>query len=174
TANRTGIGKLFMGFLEGSRPVRIPTGDSGSDLESVSKDGKKIIYSTAKDESDLWGVKVNSPVAFQVTNKVGVELWPDVSRDGERIVFQATQIESLGQKLDDCAIFSKPVALQGQPLKLAEPGFAPQWSPDGSQVAFLRVSNSQFDLWTVSVADRQLRQLTAGGILFGGFGLLPY
>jgi Tol biopolymer transport system component len=57
---------------------------------------------------------------------------------------------------------------------VATGGLEPRWSPDGSQLAFLRLDNNQVNLWTVRAAGGDARQVTTGGILFGGFSLLPY
>jgi Tol biopolymer transport system component len=59
-------------------------------------------------------------------------------------------------------------------VRLTGDGFAPKWSPDGKQVAFLRNSNTGMNLWTVSAAGGDEKALTTGGIVFGGFTLLPY
>jgi len=79
---------------------------------------------------------------------------PDISRDGQQIVF--VQQERLW--LVD--------ALGGDPTPLTE-GVAPQWSPVGDKIAFLRVgADTKKQIWIWDLASGQERQITqhASGI----------
>jgi Periplasmic component of the Tol biopolymer transport system len=57
----------------------------------ISHDGTKILYSTDRDESDLWSVRLDRAKESQLTSDAGMELWPDVAPDGETVAFQATR-----------------------------------------------------------------------------------
>jgi TolB protein len=41
--------------------------------------------------------------------------------------------------------------------------FAPQWSPDGAQVAFHRAVEGRFQVFVLDLASRRVRQLTSAG-----------
>jgi Tol biopolymer transport system component len=171
---RNGVRQICVAYLDARPPVQITSGDNHHEVLDVSKDGAKILYSTTRDESDIWGVKLDSGKEFQLTSDIGVELWPDLSPDGATVAYQASRITSVGAKLFNCLILTQPAAHDGQPLQLAADGFEPRWSPDGKQLAFLRFDKGVFNLWAVRAAGGDASALTTGGILFGGFSLLPY
>ena len=72
--------------------------------------------------------------------------------------------------LADSAIWTIPVSHEtgrpnGQPHKLLEGGYRFQlpvtWSPDGEHIAFTRIEkNIELDIWTLSVTQGDLRQIT--------------
>lgn len=171
---RNGVRQICVAYLDGSPPVQITSGDNNHEMLDVSPDGAKILYATARDESDIWGVKLDSGKEFQVTSDIGVELWPDVAPDSATIAYQAARATSVGAKLFNCLILTQPTALDGQQSQLSTDGLEPRWSPDGSQLAFLRVDRSSINLWTVRATGGDARPLTTSGIVFGGFSLLPY
>jgi Tol biopolymer transport system component len=58
--------------------------------------------------------------------------------------------------------------------QLAPDGFAPSWSPDGKQIAFLRQTTGAPNLWTVHASGGDAKAVTTSGIAFGGYTYLPY
>lgn len=171
---RNGVKQICVAYLDARSPVQITSGDNNQQVLDVSSDGAKILYSTARDESDIWGVKLDSGKEFQLTSDSGVELWPDVAPDSANIAYQASRATSVGANLFNCLILTQPTTPDSQQLQLATDGIEPRWSPDGSQLAFLRADKSLINLWTVRTTGGDAKPLTTGGILFGGFSLLPY
>ncbi|MEN3335499.1 MAG: eukaryotic-like serine/threonine-protein kinase [Blastocatellia bacterium] len=174
SAMRNGVRQICVAYLDGSPPLQITSGDNNHEVLDVSPDGQKILYATARDESDIWGVKLESGKEFQLTSDIGVELWPEVAPDSATVAYQASRATSVGVKLFNCLILTQPASLDGQPLQLSTDGLEPRWSPDGSQLAFLRVDKSSINLWTVRATGGEAKPLTSSGIVFGGFSLLPY
>ena len=173
SSNRNGVNQILLGSLDGRAPVQLTVNDSGSNVLDISPDGAKILYATARDESDLWSVRLDQPKEVQITSDIGIELWPDVSADGQRIVFQATHATS-GATLFNCSLLSRSLTNDTAPIQLAADGYAPRWSPDGKQIAFLRYTNGPSNLWVVHDTGGDARPVTTGGITFGGFTQLPY
>ncbi|MFL6215546.1 MAG: protein kinase domain-containing protein [Blastocatellia bacterium] len=171
---RNGVQQICVAYLDGRPPVQITFGDNDHQALDVSADGAKVLYATTRDESDLWSVRLDNGKESQLTADIGVELWPDLSPDNATIAYQASRATSVAANLFNCLILTQPLSLDGPRRQLATDGLDPRWSPDGSQLAFLRLDKSQFNLWTVRAAGGDARQLTTGGILFGGFSLLPY
>jgi Tol biopolymer transport system component len=68
----------------------------------------------------------------------------------------------------------KPLATDTPLTQLASDGFAPRWSPDGKEVAFLRQGPTGPNLWTVHASGGDASALTTAGISFGGYTYLPY
>ncbi len=173
SSNRNGVKQIFLAYSDGRGPVQLTVNDSDSEVLDVSPDGSKILYVTARDESDLWSVKLDQRKESQLTSDIGIELWPDVAPDGKTIAFQTTHATA-GAKLFNCLLLAKSLTSDAAPTQLAPDGFAPRWSPDGKQIAFLRYTNGPTDLWLVHAAGGDAKPLTTGGVMFGGFSMLPY
>src|SRR5207248_10032171 len=122
----------------------------------------------------LWGVSLSTGEEFEVTSDLGLELWPDVSPDSKRVTFQAIRGINQGNQLANCSILTKPIEVRGQQMKLAASGFSPNWSPDGSKIAFLRKSNNLGMIWTVRATGSDEKQITTRGIKLFGYSTLPY
>ena len=172
SSQRNGIGQIYQVSLDGHQPVQVTVNDSNSNVLDISPDGTKILYSTDRDESDLWSVNLDHPKESQLTSESGLELWPDIAPDGETVAFQATHATT--DDIHNCLILAKSLKFDAAPTQLAPDGFAPLWSPDGRQVAFLRSINGINDLWTVHPTGGDAKPLTTGGITFMGHTLLPY
>ena len=171
SSQRNGIGQIFQVGLDRHPPVQLTVNDSNSNVLDISPDGTKILYSTDRDESDLWSVNLDHPKELQLTSESGIELWPDIAPDGETVAFQTTHTTT--NDVLNCLILAKSLKFDAAPTQLAPDGFAPLWSPDGRQVAFLRSSNGTYDLWAVHSTGGDAKPLTTGGLTFAGYTWLP-
>ncbi|MBA4184851.1 MAG: PD40 domain-containing protein, partial [Acidobacteria bacterium] len=182
SSNRNGAKQIFLAFLDRLPPVPLFNSDSDSNVADVSSDGTKILYETFRDDSDLWGVRLEDSKEFQLTLKSGAEFWQDVAPNGETIAYQAACRSSDGGNPLKCLILSQKImndnrqlqSNDNRPFKMSDDGFNPRWSPDGSQLAFLRLEAVDNSLWITSAAGGDARKLTDDGILFGGFYQLPF
>ncbi|HEX8736870.1 MAG TPA: protein kinase, partial [Pyrinomonadaceae bacterium] len=173
-SNRNGIKQICLAFTDGAPPVQLTFSDSDSKVSDVSNDGTKILYTSAKDDSDLWGVRLDTNKEFQLTSDIGVEFWQDAAPNGDQIAYQAARASSVGDKLFHCLLLSQKIGGETRPTQMAEDGFNPRWSPDGKFLAFLRPEAGNNSLWLTSAAGGDARALTTGGVVFGGYTLLPY
>lgn len=163
--------QLFVGYLDGSSPVQITFGENDSFVSSISADGKKILYSSPREESDIWGVKVDTGEEFEVTSTAGVELWPDVSPDHKLIAFQATKPQ--GRNLETSTILIKSFS-GGQQVQVSARGQDVRWSSDGQRLSFLRGSGGLKNLWVVNPTGSNIKQLTQEGAFASVNTVLPY
>ncbi|HYX31086.1 MAG TPA: DPP IV N-terminal domain-containing protein, partial [Pyrinomonadaceae bacterium] len=173
SSKRNGIRQIWLARLDRSPPVQLTLNDGNTNVLDVSTDGSKVLYSTDRDESDLWSVRLDRGKETQLTSDSGLELWPDVAVDSQTIVYQASKFVT-SAALFNSLIMTKSLSAGSSDTQLAPDGFAPLWSPDGKQVAFLRTLNNTTDLWVVHSTGGDARQMTNGGVIFGGFAQLPY
>lgn len=174
SSKRNGVKQVCMVRLDGSQPVQLTVNDSNTNVLDISFDGSKILYSTDREESDVWGTRLDQQKESQLTSDTGIKLWPDVSPDGKTVAYQYIR-GATAATIFNSQLMAKSVASETSDIQLASDGFAPKWSPDGKQAAFLRSAHGTYNLWMVHATGGDAKALTTtGGVMFGGFSLLPY
>src|SRR5262249_26229785 len=172
SSKRSGGFQICVAYTDGRQPVQITAEDRDILASDVSADGTKILYTSTRDEANIWGANIDSGEEFEVTSATDVDLWPNVSPDGHSIAYQSTRALTAGADFPTGWIAVKGI-IGGRPSKLNR-GFEPIWSPDGARIAFLRSSGEgSFNIWTIPATGGEEKQVTADGIFFGGFAQLP-
>jgi Tol biopolymer transport system component len=90
----------------------------------------------------------------------GPKQWPQLSPDGEKVAYGWR-----GPDDDNWDIYVKALGVGTKPFRLTEhpaDEFGPVWSPDGRQIAFVRVSESGGATYAVPSLGGQERRLTDG------------
>lgn len=148
----------------GGRPRTI-AGGSGVYISPVfTPDGGSVMYAHGVDEGvDLYVAPAGGGGARRVSVGRGSDnVSPSFSPDGRRIAFtsgRAAHPEIYTMHADGTNVDLLT------PLDVGESAYraSPDWSPDGRLVAFQSRIAGQFQLLTVSLRDRGLKQLTSDG-----------
>lgn len=173
-STRNGVSQICVVSLASKRQAQLSLSDADNRVADISKDGTKILYATTRDEADLWGVPVDGGREFQVTSDVGAEFWPDVSPSGDKLAYQSIRRSSTGGKLLHSSLVVQGIKLESKVSQMAADGFYPKWSPDGTHVAFLLTQSGSHGLWITGADGVGARSVSEGGIMFGGYSVLPY
>jgi eukaryotic-like serine/threonine-protein kinase len=173
-----GVFQVFAADTSGGKGSRVTSSETDSVVVDAAPDGNSIIFSSAKEESNLWRVNVTDGQESPLARDLNSKLWPAISPDNTRMAFQSVKNLSAGNHLLESAIVVKPVKARDEgerPTMLAERGFLPAWSPDGSTLAFMRQNaNGAVDLFAVNPNGGGERLLTTGGIPVIGYSVSPY
>ena len=175
---RHGHSQINLAYRDGRRPVQVTRGEGEYRLMDVIADGTnhrtRIFYSSARDESDIMRVRLDTREDVEVASGLEAEFWTDVSRDGDKIAFQATSVPSVTKAQHDWMIVVKSLANASETFAIK--GYGPKWLPDGRGVLFLRWSavGQVSNLWTVSTLGKDERQITANSVVLDEHFNLPF
>lgn len=131
---------------------------------AFSPDGKKLVFSYGSDATDLWQVALEGgegPVRITV-GRGSENTQPSFSPDGRRIAFATGRLGRPEIYIMD--------ADGANPQWLTTTGFGdqsyrsdPAWSPDGRSVAFQTQIEGRFQVATINLRDRSVKQHTLEG-----------
>jgi len=176
SATEDGVVRVFVTEIGSGTVRRITSAETDTGVVDSTADGRSIIFSSSKEESNLWRISVADGAELPVARDLNVKLWPAVSPDNQRIVFQSIRNLSSGNKLVDgsIAVKSSRQREDGEvPNVLATPGFLPSWSPDGSAILFLRPAGDRTELISVNANGGGEKRLS-GSLPVVGHSISPY
>jgi TolB protein len=148
----------------GGRP-RVVAAGSGVYISPVfTPDGASVVFAHGVDEGvDIYSVPVSGGSARRISVGRGSDnVAPSFSPDGRRIAFMSgraghPEIYTMDADGTNADLLT--------PLDIGESAYraSPDWSPDGRLVAFQSRIAGTFQVMTVSLRDRGLKQLTSDG-----------
>ena len=153
SATVDGVLQAFVTNVGSGRGAQITASETDTGVVDASPDGKSIIVTSAKEESNIWRVGVSDAEESPISRDVNAKIWPAVSFDNEKVAFQSSRDLSQGNKLLETTVVVKGLKTRDdaeRPAQLAEHGFLPAWSPDGSSIAFLRENNTNNELFLIN------------------------
>ena len=126
---------------------------------AISPDGKWIAYlSNARGPTDVWVrfLSGGDPINLTATTTLAIQSRTDlgglaISPDGSSIAFDAGATRDTPAPEFDAWVI--PAPLGGAPRKVVQLGRALRWSPDGTQIAFVRPGGSAGDALFVARSD---------------------
>ncbi|MBS1790123.1 MAG: serine/threonine-protein kinase [Acidobacteria bacterium] len=165
--------QLYTVNASGGEPAQISTSDHQCQLADFSNMTNRILCYEQRDDSDILSVEVESGMETELTNDYGVELWSNVSPDGQTLIYQAIPTDRFVRDIRRGQLFTKPVAAKGRATRLVDDAFDAQWSPNGEQIAFLRLSAQTPHLFTVKAVGGDPKPLGTDSIFFSGWRSSP-
>ena len=144
---------------EFSRVTQLFHGASFEYGSAISPDGKWIAYlSNARGPTDIWVrfLSGGDPVNLTASTTLEIQSRTDlgglaISPDGASIAFDAGATKGTPAAQFDAWVIPAPIG--GAPRKVVALGRALRWSPDGSQIAFVRPGSSAGDALWVARSD---------------------
>ena len=142
-----------------SRVTQLGHGAAVEHGPAISPDGKWIAYlSNARGPTDVWVryLSGGDPINLTASTTLGIQSRADlgglaISPDGSSIAFDAGATRDTPAPQYDAWVI--PAPLGGAPRKVVELGRALRWSPDGTQIAFVRPGSSAGDSLHVAGSD---------------------
>ena len=165
--------QVFVTDINGIQPRQISFQERDCIVLDIAADGTKILFGSAKEESDIWGFNIKDDKEFTVASDIDSELWANVSSDGKTIVYQSIKNLSQGNNLLNGRILSKNIGSESQPLEITNDSGLPVWSPNGESIALARFVNDKNIIEVVKVKSGQ-RQIVADNVTPVTNTLLPY
>ena len=179
---------IFTARADGS-DVKQLTKTPGYDAEAtVSKDGRKIVFTSMRDgDLDIYTMDASGKNVQRLTTELGYDGGPFFSDDGRQIVYRAfhpqtpKEIEGYKEKLAENVIVPNVFELwvmnadgsnKRQVTRLGAASFAPYFLPDGKRIIFSSNMNDpkgrNFDLYVVNTDGTGLERITFNDT-FDGF-----
>ena len=137
------------------REMYLPQLTSGPSALAWTPDGKALVYSM---QGSLWRQAIDSGTAVQLTNGPGYDFQPDVSPDGNTVVFARYNADAIELNVLDLDSGTIVAVTAGGDVNVE-----PRWSPDGAHLAF--VSTRQTGRFHVFVGEFADGKLTAHPVL---------
>jgi len=127
---------------------------------AISREGKLVVFASDRGERghmNLFIQAVGGEGPVRLTNSPSKDRQPDFSTDGTRIVFQSDR--------DGAGIYILSL-LSRLETKLADKGYNPRFSPDGSQIAYEATGNKLYTVAAMGGLPQPVASSTSGVTTF--------
>ena len=171
SSNKTGASQLYAIDFVNKTPVQITFSDSNTFSSSVSPDGNKIIYLSETETANIFALDLNSKTESRLTEETKLQLFPELSKDKTKLVFQLTSDIS---NLLNSPFKIKNLATSSETILENQTGFAAQWSPIKDEIAYIRRAGLDYSIWKIDLDNNQTKQLTFDGIGIEGNSVAPF
>jgi Tol biopolymer transport system component/predicted Ser/Thr protein kinase len=169
SSDQNGISQIYVSGLTDPEPSQITFSDTNATYPVISPDGRKMVYVSETDDANIFSLDLKTGKEFEQTSNTKMQLFPNVSSNNEKMVFQTTQNQIFAGSLK-----IKQLGTEGEPSQINLIGGAPQWSPGNNAVAFLKQSEIDINIWIADTDELKEKQLTFGGITVEGYAQAPY
>lgn len=171
SSNQNGNSQLYITDLVSKKTTQITFGDSNAFSSAVSADGRKIVFVSQTNAANIFALDVNSKEEARLTEETRMQLFPDLSRDRTKLVFQITGEAS---NFRSSPFKVKNLQTNSESVLENQTGFGAKWSPADDEIAYLSKIGADYDIWKIDFANNQTKQITFGGISYEGHSILPF
>jgi serine/threonine protein kinase/dipeptidyl aminopeptidase/acylaminoacyl peptidase len=171
SSNQNGNSQLYIEDFINKKNSQITFGDSNAYGPVVSPDGNRIVYVSENNMANVFSMDVNSKKELRLTEATKMQLFPVLSKDLTNLVFQVAEEYS---NFTQSPLKLKNLQTNNERVLDGQTGFWAKWSPARDEIAYLRHQGREFNIWKTEFPDNQMKQLTAGGILTGGYATAPF
>ncbi|MBE7473789.1 MAG: PD40 domain-containing protein [Anaerolineales bacterium] len=158
-ADGTGATALSPEGEDDTAPVWSPDGQRIAFVST--RDGNREVYVVAADCVNL--PEGCGPTAINVTRHPADDWTPSWSPDSKRLAFSSIRAGNWEIFILDMSCLNDPETCPDSTIQLTDNGagnLGPVWSPDGSRLAFSSKAPGNWDLFTMTIAGSDLRQVT--------------
>lgn len=171
---------IFSARTDGSDIQRLTSSESYDAEATISRDGKKIVFTSTRDgDLDIYSMDADGRNVQRLTSTLGYDGGPFYSYDGSMIVYRAHHPESEEAKADYLALLKanliRPTQLdiwvmnadgtnKRRITKNGRANFAPYFFPDGKRIIFASniddPGGRNFDLYMIKIDGSGLKRIT--------------
>lgn len=160
----TEVGDIYLVPIAGGEPQRLTTDNlflSGG--LTWSADGGEIVFSSTRGGlPTLWRVQATGGRLWRVMG-LGVDaLQPTIARNGNRLAYLYRKIDTNIWRMPG-PLSTAPTTAPSQLVASTREEYSPQFSPDGSRIAFVSDRSGSREIWVCDSNGSNLVQLTNFG-----------
>jgi eukaryotic-like serine/threonine-protein kinase len=162
------IYELFTIDTDSRQTVQITFGDSNYQPLAVSSSAR-ILAVSEKDNANIFYWDLASSVEVGLTSDFGLQLFPEVSPDGTKILYHASDSSMQGQSV----IMVREIDARAQPVAVVPAGRDARWGNDSDSLAYLEGPATGPHLWIARETGGRAQRITEGAVLLSGWTRPP-
>ena len=132
-------------------------GDRQHYYPALSPDGRSVVYAAFREANvyEIYEMDLASGGVVQLTNRLGIVNSPDISPDGQAIVFKNTTANSSRNLI---MLMNRNGADPNNIPGIT--GWDPSWSPDGKSILFASDIDGTVQLYTIRANGKELHKIS--------------
>jgi eukaryotic-like serine/threonine-protein kinase len=142
-------------------PKRLTASSSRTAAGTWTSDSRALVISAETEGIPrLLRIPIDRPAAVERITEAGTDVFqPSLSRQGGRLVYEYSYADLNLWKVDSQDAKAQPIRIPGSTRQEQQPDF----SPDGTKLAYISWRSGDAEVWTSGVDGSQAVQVTNGG-----------